>query len=342
MANARLWIGALIAGVTAVLFVVAGRHWMHRAWQNSESAQRRYDVGAPEAENPSERRSSASRDKSTGVSLRGTPDKVDRNQAAATGTRPRVKQAPEDVGEQTRVPTADPEQSEPGTNDDADVLMALRTGTRAERLRAAATMSRSPSSESVRTLLTETALCEDLIVRQRLLEIVRQTDGAQYANQLVEVLRTLQNGDLRSAAQDALVASSAPQAVRSLRQTAETGTSSEIVVRDIGRTLARFRGERAISELLAGIESPLPAVQAGCVAALAEIGTAEVVVGFYNKFEASDAARREMILEGFRRVRNADAAAALARIAGQTTDPKLKAVIDDTIANAGMHSSAGQ
>jgi hypothetical protein len=83
-------------------------------------------------------------------------------------------------------------------------------------------------------------------------------------------------------------------------------------------------------------------VQAGCVAALAEIGTAEVVVGFYNKFEASDAARREMILEGFRRVRNADAAAALARIAGQTTDPKLKAVIDDTIANAGMHSSAGQ
>lgn len=207
------------------------------------------------------------------------------------------------------------------------LLANLRSSEPIRKIEAAGEIIAKPSSELVRALLEETSRCEDATLRQKLLDDVRMVDGARYAELLVGAMLTPKNGDLRKAAADALVRSSSPEAVHELISGAQSVTDAEPLLREIGRTLSRFQGPQAVAELLRGIDSELPAVQAGCVAALAEIGTADIGNTFFSKYQASEGLRREMIIEGFSRFRNPQVAQTLERIAQETTDPKLKNAI---------------
>ncbi len=217
------------------------------------------------------------------------------------------------------------------SDQDRAMIEALRTGSHADKAQAADRIAQAPTPDTVKALIRETAACTDPILRQLFLDAVRRIDGSRYARQLSEVLGSWQNGDLRTAALDALISSGSSEAVRVLKDLAEASAASERLVRELGRGLARFDSAAAVPELLRNLDSEVPAVRAGSIASLARIGNPDAVLGLYARFEQAGNSDRAMILEGFRRVTSPAALPELRRLLGETHDAELKTVLKQVI-----------
>lgn len=211
------------------------------------------------------------------------------------------------------------------------ILQDLRGAAVRRKIKAAGQAVAHPTPALAGCLIAETAECADLPLRRKLLDQVRQLDAAACGGQLVGVLTSPRNGDLRNAAREALLKCSSPEVVRQLIQGAQQVAESDKLLRDMARTISKIQKAEAVEELFLGIGSELPEIQAGCVAALAGIGTEPAASALFSYYDSALEVKREIILEGFSRFRNAQAIPVLEQIAERTSDAKLKAAISQAL-----------
>jgi HEAT repeat protein len=162
---------------------------------------------------------------------------------------------------------------------------------------AAFAIARQPTPGLLAGLLAAASASSDGKTRSALLSAIASVRSEECLGELVQRLGTKQDGDLQEAARTSLLRSSSPAVVDALIARAEGSSSDEYLCREIARTLASVRGSAALTNLLAGMASPIPAVAAGCAFALGAIGDPSTVEALFARLGTAQGTQ-EAILAG--------------------------------------------
>ena len=196
---------------------------------------------------------------------------------------------------------------------------------------AAFAIARQPTPGLLSGLLEAASASSDGKTRIALLSAIASVRSEECLGELVKPLGLKKDGDLQEAARTSLLRSSSPAVVDALIARAEDSSSDEYLGREIARTLASVRSSAAVTNLLAGVASPIPAVAAGCGSALGAIGDPPAVEALFARLGTAQGTQEAILAGAIARVRSPAAlpvlSAHLRLPAGALTDTARRAAL---------------
>jgi HEAT repeat protein len=198
------------------------------------------------------------------------------------------------------------------------LLEAIKGTNRNLQMAAAFAIARQPTPALLSGLLEGASACSDGKTRVVLLSAIASVRSEECVGELVKPLGLKKDGDIQEAAQTALLRSSSPAVVDALIARAEGSSADRYLCREIGETLASVRSSAAVTNLLAGMASPIPAVAGGSASALASIGEPAAVEALFGGLGTAQGVQEAILAGAIAHVR---ASAALPVLSAQLRSP---------------------
>jgi len=180
---------------------------------------------------------------------------------------------------------------------------AVKSTNKTMQIAAALAIARHPTPALLSGLVQAASVSSDGKTRTALLAAIASVRSEECVAELVKPLGLKKDEDIQEAARTSLLRSSSPAVVDALIARAEAAATNEYLCREIGRTLASARNSASLSNLYAGMDSPILAVFAGSASAVGSIGEAQAVEALFARLGTAQGFQETMLADVIARVR---------------------------------------